>query len=198
MLGRLTYLPFCRCRALPPRVAIAIRSDAVNAFALAGPPAVPPFLPSVAAASEREPPFFFAILHLFLETVDVGLRQPFYQKIFQDATPYGNSHCIYSVYFSQDLLTIHSLLSYTSFTMTKKQKQIDADSVRTDEFITTGEASKVSHVGIAKINQWCEDGSLNFFLIPGSTHRRVSVISLRAFLLKSKVPTDLIDKEYPV
>ena len=81
--------------------------------------------------------------------------------------------------------------------MTKKTKDTDDEFTKTDNFITTGEAARLCGVGIHTIVGWCITELVKFYSIPGSTHRRVSVHSLRSLLRKSKMPTDLLDKEYP-
>ncbi len=46
------------------------------------------------------------------------------------------------------------------------------------------------------IRRYCNEGSIRFFRIPSSKkneHRRVSLRSLRAFLVLHDVPVDLID-----
>jgi excisionase family DNA binding protein len=53
---------------------------------------------------------------------------------------------------------------------------------------TTGEVAKICQVTKRTVIKWIDGGRLKGYLIPDSTHRRVSAESLKTFLRANKIP----------
>jgi Helix-turn-helix domain len=61
------------------------------------------------------------------------------------------------------------------------------------DYLGSIDAAKLARVSPRTIATWFDKGLIDGFLVPRSKHRRISRASLRAFLAKNDVPTDLID-----
>ncbi len=60
-------------------------------------------------------------------------------------------------------------------------------------YLMPHEAAAVSRISAQMMRRYCNRGLLVFYLVPGSTHRRISASSLREFLHINGVPVDLLD-----
>jgi len=62
------------------------------------------------------------------------------------------------------------------------------------DVLTPADVAKLLTVSERTVRKWCESGKLPSYKIPGSRHRRISIVSLRQFLLDFGVDTNLIPK----
>ena len=56
------------------------------------------------------------------------------------------------------------------------------------DYATTTQTAKLLYCSVNKVIQWFSEGELKGFIIPGSTHRRISVSSIREFAKKNEMP----------
>lgn len=65
-----------------------------------------------------------------------------------------------------------------------------------DRYLTTAQAAKVTGVSARTVAKWYDEGLVKGFKIPGSTHRRVSLASLRELLVNCGLPLDSLVAKY--
>jgi Helix-turn-helix domain len=61
------------------------------------------------------------------------------------------------------------------------------------DYVGTIEAARLARVAPGTVTRWFDEGKIGGYHVPNSKHRRISVASLREFLVQKGVPTDLID-----
>jgi excisionase family DNA binding protein len=61
------------------------------------------------------------------------------------------------------------------------------------KIFTTTKVAKILQVSNRKVTQWIDDGVLEGYPLPGSTHRRVSDEKLRDFMEQNNFPLKLLD-----
>ena len=61
------------------------------------------------------------------------------------------------------------------------------------KIFTTTEVAEILQVSNRKVTQWIDNKIIDGFPLPGSTHRRVSDVSLRKFMENNNYPMQLLD-----
>lgn len=60
---------------------------------------------------------------------------------------------------------------------------------------TTGQVAKICRVSAQTVNRWVDEGILQGYCIPGSSHRRVPKEVLRRFMYANSIPAEWLGKE---
>jgi PilZ domain len=63
---------------------------------------------------------------------------------------------------------------------------------------TTGEVARLIGVNINTVIKWFDDGKIGGFKLPFSNERRISAGQLHSFMVKHKIPMDLLNEDTPM
>lgn len=68
---------------------------------------------------------------------------------------------------------------------------------RDDSRLTSTDVATMLGVSVSTVNKWFDSGMIAGWLVPGSRHRRFSVVAVRDFAAKHGIPIQIqsVDKE---